>query len=557
MADGDTCSLVQVMLRKKQQKKKGYNPNQLSLGLFGERKPKPDENTEEELNRKLAAYDFSLLKPRPYEHRTYQKKALLFALEHKNAIIQLGTGTGKTEIEFSLAAEALKRGKVMLVADTHILCKQHYDEARGEAGFALGQDEIALAVGENRQRRKDPEFYKKARLVIGTAEAIMQDIIRDRLHMEDFKLVILDEVHHTTGADDYMKVVNLAIGFGVPRVGFSASPAENKERLLDLMDNMQVNHIFSGDQKEIERYVGYAPHIKVWVPLEEKRKEALNVYSELIKELLERMVYYSSYAGMDTLVKHYNNLVSEFRIPRTKELNSGMHIINTYRDKFNSYDEQSEAYFLTCSYHAAIYKASYHYATLERIGTEEFFDYGRRLESDQTKAAGLLRGSAKYQKCLSIAAQLDDHPKLIYVYNLLAEHNEQAIIFVETKSHALRLAAKLSKSTFPAVALLGKSEMSEKKQLKIRKDFEDGKYQVLVATSVANEGLHMPAIKLCINYSAPYSHIAMQQRIGRVRSAQGKIYTLIGQDTSDVILYHMSQSRKKSLKKVYEDWADH
>ncbi|MEM3364089.1 MAG: helicase-related protein [Candidatus Micrarchaeia archaeon] len=556
MANTESSSLMQTMLRRRA-RKKAYNPNQLSLDLFGEKKPKCEEDINCILDSKLAAYDFSLLKPHQYEYRTYQKKALLFALENKSAIIQLGTGTGKTDIEFLLAAESLKRGKVMLVADTHILCKQHYDAAIGPCGFNLSKDEIAFAVGENRQKRKDPEFYRKARLVIGTPEAIMQDIIRDRLYIQDFALIILDEVHHTLGADDYMHIVNLAIGFGVPRVGFSASPAENKERLLALMDNMQVKHIFSGDQKEIERYVGYAPHIKLWVPLEEKRKEALRVYGELIKELMDKMLHYANYAGMDILLKHYRHLTYEFRIPRTKELNSGMHIINQYRDRFTSYDDQSEAYYLTCSYHAAVYKACYHYTTLERIGTEEFFEYHKKLSMDQTKAAALLRESDKYQKCLSIAASLEDHPKLTYIYNLLAEHNEQAIIFVETKSHALRLAAKLSKSTFPAVALLGKSEMSEKKQLRIRRDFEEGKFQVLVATSVANEGLHMPAIKLCINYSAPYSHIAMQQRIGRVRGAQGKIYTLIGQDTSDVILYHVSQARKKSLKKIYNDWAEH
>jgi Fanconi anemia group M protein len=160
--------------------------------------------------------------------------------------------------------------------------------------------------------------------------------------------------------------------------------------------------------------------------------------------------------------------------------------------------------------------------------------------------------------CLIKAKDLDDHPKVTYLLNLLAKHlDDQAIVFVETKSHALRLAARLSKTAFSAKAILGKSEMSEKKQLLVRKEFEEGKFQVLVATSVANEGLHMPAIKLGINYSAPYSHIAMQQRIGRVRDAQGRIYTLIGRDTSDVILYRTSQARKKSLKKVYEEWAEH
>jgi len=127
------------------------------------------------------------------------------------------------------------------------------------------------------------------------------------------------------------------------------------------------------------------------------------------------------------------------------------------------------------------------------------------------------------------------------------------MVFVETQQHARRLAQLLNDAGIPAHELMGKKGMSSKKQSEVREMFENGEIRVVVATSVANEGLHLPSIKVAINYSAPLSTIGDLQRSGRVRDENGKVYTLIGCETSDVSLFYAAQARKKSLKAAYAE----
>ncbi len=529
------------------------NPTQLTLfSEISKNAPLTDRNESP-----LSRYDFSLLKPRQHPLRPYQEDAIVHTHSNKNAIIVLGTNTGKTEIGFHLAAEALKRGKVLLVADTVLLCKQHYEDATGQYGFDLADDEIVLAIGDNSQRKKDPAgFYDKARLVIGTPEAIARDLRKGLLDMQEVSLAILDEVHHTQGNDDYVSVVDAAISVSVPRVGFSASPAESKRRLQDLIDTMQVvsDTVFVGKDEEIEKYVSRPAYIKVFVELEDERHRALALLSELGEKLFKDTISLAEKIEFQELKGHYGSIVEAFRLPRFKEMNEGKRLIDTARGKASGYyTEKSKALYTITSYHAAIYKLVHQYHALERIGSLEFLETAKKLGKDRTKAAALIRKSTLYRECKKIASALADHPKTDAVLRLLDDNGGQAMVFVETQQHARRLARLLNDAGIPAHELMGKKGMSSKKQAEVREMFENGEIRVIVATSVANEGLHLPSIKVAINYSAPLSTIGDLQRSGRVRDENGKVYTLIGCDTSDVSLFYAAQARKRSLKRAYAE----
>lgn len=526
-------------------------PTQLSLFQGLNKKPPLTDAIEGPLSK----YDFSLLKPRQHPLRPYQEDAIVHTHSNKNAIIVLGTNTGKTEIGFHLAAEALKRGKVLFVADTVLLCEQHYKDATSQHGFDLGDGEVVLAVGDNYQRKKDPAaLYDKARLVIGTPETIVRDLQKGLLDMREVSLVILDEVHHTQGNDDYAKVVDAAISVSVPRVGFSASPAESRRKLQDLIDTMQVvgDTIFVGKDEEIEKYVSRPAYIKVFVELEGERHRALTLLSELGGKLFKEMISLADKIRFHELKNHYGSITKEFRLPRFKEMNEGKRLIDRARGKASGYySEKSKTLYTITSYHAAIYKLVHQYHAFERIGSLEFLAAAKKLDKDHTKAAAMIRKSALYQECKKIASALGDHPKTDAVLRLLDNNGGQAMVFVETQQHARRLAQLLNDAGIPAHELMGKKGMSSKKQAEVRELFENGEIRVIVATSVANEGLHLPSIKIAINYSAPLSTIGDLQRSGRVRDKYGKVYTLIGCETSDVSLFYAAQARKKSLKNAY------
>ena len=70
--------------------------------------------------------------------------------------------------------------------------------------------------------------------------------------------------------------------------------------------------------------------------------------------------------------------------------------------------------------------------------------------------------------------------------------------------------------------------LSQKKQIEIINDFKDGKHNVLVMSSVGEEGLDIPSVDLVIFYEPIPSAIRTIQRRGRTgRHESGKVIVLM------------------------------
>ena len=79
-----------------------------------------------------------------------------------------------------------------------------------------------------------------------------------------------------------------------------------------------------------------------------------------------------------------------------------------------------------------------------------------------------------------------------------------------------------------------KDGMSHSEQIKRLDAFRNGEYNVLVATSVGEEGLDIPRADLVLFYEPVGSEIRTIQRRGRTgRHDSGTVYVLIAQDTRD------------------------
>ncbi len=75
--------------------------------------------------------------------------------------------------------------------------------------------------------------------------------------------------------------------------------------------------------------------------------------------------------------------------------------------------------------------------------------------------------------------------------------------------------------------------------------FRAGEYNVLIATSVAEEGLDIPSTDLVIFYEPVPSEIRSIQRRGRTgRNAVGRVVVLMSKGTRDEGAYRVSQARR-------------
>ncbi|TMI48962.1 hypothetical protein E6H17_02255, partial [Candidatus Bathyarchaeota archaeon] len=90
--------------------------------------------------------------------------------------------------------------------------------------------------------------------------------------------------------------------------------------------------------------------------------------------------------------------------------------------------------------------------------------------------------------------------------------------------------------------------LSQNEQMQILEDFRDGKHNVLVTTSIGEEGLHVPDVDHVIFYEAVPSEIRMIQRRGRTgRTRPGKTTVLMTEGTIDEAYYWTSIRKEERM----------
>jgi ATP-dependent RNA helicase DeaD len=99
-----------------------------------------------------------------------------------------------------------------------------------------------------------------------------------------------------------------------------------------------------------------------------------------------------------------------------------------------------------------------------------------------------------------------------------------AIIFIETKHAADKMATKLLKEGHDAQAIHG--NLHHNKRERVMSDFREKKYRILVATNVAARGLDISHIQHVINYDLPKCPEEYVHRIGRTARAGASGFAL-------------------------------
>lgn len=93
----------------------------------------------------------------------------------------------------------------------------------------------------------------------------------------------------------------------------------------------------------------------------------------------------------------------------------------------------------------------------------------------------------------------------------------RSIIFINTKRVAEKVYAWLEGNDYKSALLSG--DVPQKKRQTLLKKFQDGEFNVLVATDVAARGLHIPEVSHVFNFDLPQSGEDYVHRIGRTARA--------------------------------------
>lgn len=117
--------------------------------------------------------------------------------------------------------------------------------------------------------------------------------------------------------------------------------------------------------------------------------------------------------------------------------------------------------------------------------------------------------------------------KLHVLRELLYGEKGQTLVFTRTKRGAQRLAQQLVRDGFTATMIHGDRTQAQRNGA--LNGFQEGCFQVLVATDIASRGLHVDDVAHVINYDLPKMAEDFIHRVGRTGRAglQGRATTLV------------------------------
>ena len=126
---------------------------------------------------------------------------------------------------------------------------------------------------------------------------------------------------------------------------------------------------------------------------------------------------------------------------------------------------------------------------------------------------------------------VDKDKKSALLSHLIKENNwNQALIFIETKHGAAKLASQLEKRGIAAEAFHSGRSQAIRKQL--LEDFKAGKIQYMIATGVGARGIDIDGLERVINYDLPFPADEYVHRIGRTgrADASGEAISFVSKD---------------------------
>ena len=110
---------------------------------------------------------------------------------------------------------------------------------------------------------------------------------------------------------------------------------------------------------------------------------------------------------------------------------------------------------------------------------------------------------------------------------LLASEKGRTLVFARTKRGTERLARDLEREGFSVERIHG--DRSQAQRVRALEGFQQGRYQVLVATDVASRGIHVSEVAHVINYDLPNMAEDFIHRVGRTgrAGARGRASSLV------------------------------
>ncbi len=482
------------------------------------------------------------LKPNLVRHRVFQTEMARWCVG-RNALVVLPTGLGKTIIALQVTVGTLdeSRGRVLFVAPTRPLVQQHHDTFSDLMVEGQKLSMVSGSVPPEKRRRT----YKDSDIIFATPQCVANDIENEIFPLGDLVLLIVDEAHRTVGDYSYVKICE---SVGCPVLGLTASPGGKKKRITEVLDHLRVDTVQARTRRDpdVARYVKDIKIEWVRVKLNEKMEEIRDLLDGYLVEKVSRLQKLGilSYKKAKTVSK--TDILGARKLITTRfNRNKGV--------MFGAIHNQSLAVY---AFHCI--------ETLETQGVRQLRDYLERFgqEKKPSKSKRSFIKDERVQKVLALAKEYSgvSHPKLAALGEIIRAQvaekpDSRIIVFTQLRDTISTIMEVIEESDATGARFVGQAKradgegLKQKEQKTILDDLRSKEFNVLVATSVAEEGLDIPDVDLVVFYEPLPSEIRNIQRRGRTgRSSIGRVKVLIAEDSRDEAYLWAGVAREKKMR---------
>ncbi|XP_070250198.1 ATP-dependent RNA helicase DHX58 isoform X2 [Myotis yumanensis] len=481
------------------------------------------------------------------ELRSYQWEVIMPALEGKNIIIWLPTGAGKTRAAAYVAKrhlETVDGAKVVVLVNRVHLVTQHYEEFNR---MLDGRWAIATLSGDMGLRPGFGHLARRNDLLICTAELLQMALSspeeEEHVELNAFSLLVVDECHHTHKDTVYNVILSRYLEHKLqgtrplPQVlGLTASPGTGRATKLDGAIDHILQLCANLDTWRIMSPQTHLPELQEHNRLPCKQydlchRRSQDPFGDMLKKLMEQV---QDHLEMPELSRDFGTQTYEQQVVELSKTaaEAGLMERRAYALHLRRYND-------ALLIHDTV-------RAVDALDTlRDFYDRERATKTQVLRAERRLLALFDDHKneLALLATRGPENPKLEMLERILQNQfgspgSHRGIIFTRTRQSAHSLLLWLQQQPglrtvdIRAQLLIGAgsssqtTHMTQREQQDVIRKFRDGTLNLLVATSVAEEGLDIPQCNVIVRYGLLTNEISMVQARGRARADQS-VYSFV------------------------------
>lgn len=512
--------------------------------------------------------DHPLIKSDSIEARLYQQVLAADVLKKGNTMIVAPTALGKTIVATLVAADRLekvKNSKILVLAPSKPLAIQH--ESTFKEFLTVPCSSITGAVKTDERVKR----WEESQIICATPQTVESDLLKGRYSLKDVSLVVFDECHHGVGSYSYVYLASRYVKESKFNLilGLTASPGSDKEKIKEVCDNLYVQNIVVKTEEDYDVRHYFNPVAIDWVRVK-MSSELEKIKKHVDKALKVRL------KGLKNM-----GIIRTVSVNKTDILRARGRVQSAIARTVNPKKECFQA----ISILSAVINIQHSQELIETQGVVTFNKYVARLRKKKTKAAKSLIQDPNFGKAIYLAREAEkhglEHPKLKKVTDIIKKElgqngqtklqseryvkdadqkSSKIMVFTQYRDSLEMIHQKLEKEGIKSAKFFGQASrdgekgLTQKEQKEIIKAFKIGEYDVLLSTSVAEEGIDIPAVDLVILYEPVPSEVRMIQRRGRTgRKRSGRVKVLITNGTRDEGYYWASINKERRMKRQLID----